>query len=195
MNLASQCPRVEFDPKCPKYLWKFSEWRKPRLMLKKSPKAPLLSKGKKISKWPLHFFQLWFIFNKVTNYVKKITPELVSLKIGAFFAFFSSKWDICRSWVSSFSLCAKNSKNATGPCRGSVPRCGLIYLPLVLPTNLLLITKAFSNKCWFASIIPSNDLISICLHQKKGANFQTDKLRSNIFYIICHFVEDEPNLI
>ena len=103
-------------------------------------------KGKKISKWPLHFFQLWFIFNKVTNYVKKITPELVSLKIGAFFAFFSSKWDICRTWLTNFSLCAKNCKIATGPCKGSASRCGLFHLPLILPTNLLLMPRAFLER-------------------------------------------------
>ena len=106
----------------------------------------VIFKGKKISKWPSHFFQLWFIFNKVTNYVKKITPELVSLKIGAFFAFFSSKWDICRTWLTNFSLCAKNCKIATGPCRGSASRCGLFHLPLILPTNLLLMPRAFLER-------------------------------------------------
>ena len=42
-------------------------------------------KVKRSRKDPFILDQIWFIFNKVTNYVKNITPELVSLKIGAFF--------------------------------------------------------------------------------------------------------------
>ena len=42
-------------------------------------------KIKRSRKDPFILDQIWFIFDKVTNYVKIITPDLVSLKIGALF--------------------------------------------------------------------------------------------------------------
>ena len=130
----------ELNEYCQLYYFKYTFDRNPL------PASETKLKVKRSRKDPWILDQIWFIFNKVTNYVKKITPELVSLKIGAFFAFFSSKWDICRTWLTNFSLCAKNCEIATGPCKGSASRCGLFHLPLILPTNLLLMPRAFLER-------------------------------------------------